>query len=353
MAKLPSLRFPSRLALAGAVSTIAISSALAGNISSSLPETGSLASGGSDFQITNPGVGSSTVRPTAITGIATGSDGRAVVGGASGSDGVGVYGYAGTGFGGYFLLNGPHSTEFSAALYAASTGGNPHAVGNYGYAADFTTTNANNLSDVVHINGNSEGNALTSIIGGTGGGNNAIIGEDYTDDGGFAVSGNSFSGSSAYFSGGSGGNGICSFNGSGGWSCTSDRNLKEHFSAVDLDQVLDRLDALPVFTYQMKRSKLPTRYLGPTAQDFKAAFGLGESDTTINTANAQGVALAAAKGLYRKLREDEATIAELKTDNDTMKQVLADQKKEMASLRASVERVAQSAPALVEARLTP
>ena|SRR5450755_1817681 len=59
----------------------------------------------------------------------------------------------------------------------------------------------------------------------------------------------------------------------------------------------------------MKGQHSRTRYLGPTAQDFRAAFELGENDVTINTADAQGVALAAAKGLYRKLKEDEATIA--------------------------------------------
>jgi hypothetical protein len=45
------------------------------------------------------------------------------------------------------------------------------------------------------------------------------------------------------------------------------------------------------------------------AQDFKAAFGIGSSDRKINTANAQGVALAAAKGLYARLKRDEQKLA--------------------------------------------
>jgi len=43
-----------------------------------------------------------------------------------------------------------------------------------------------------------------------------------------------------------------------------------------------------------------------------AAFHLGNDDKLINTANAQGVALAAAKQLYEKVKQDEAEIAELK-----------------------------------------
>lgn len=39
------------------------------------------------------------------------------------------------------------------------------------------------------------------------------------------------------------------------------------------------------------------------AQDFKAAFGLGETDTGIATVDADGVALAAIQGLNMKLEE--------------------------------------------------
>jgi len=45
------------------------------------------------------------------------------------------------------------------------------------------------------------------------------------------------------------------------------------------------------------------RHLGPVAQDFRAAFGLGRNDTTITTVDADGVALAAIQGLNQKLIE--------------------------------------------------
>jgi DNA-binding transcriptional MerR regulator len=43
------------------------------------------------------------------------------------------------------------------------------------------------------------------------------------------------------------------------------------------------------------------RHLGPTAQDFHAAFHLGESERTIATVDADGVALAAIQGLNEKV----------------------------------------------------
>ena len=54
------------------------------------------------------------------------------------------------------------------------------------------------------------------------------------------------------------------------------------------------------------------RHIGPMAQDFKAAFGVGESDTGIATVDADGVVLAAIQGLNQKLEETRAENAELK-----------------------------------------
>jgi hypothetical protein len=99
------------------------------------------------------------------------------------------------------------------------------------------------------------------------------------------------------------GPGYCRFNGSGAWDCFSDRNMKEHFRQADPKKVLQQVTDLPEWYYRVKKGNPKARFLGPTAQDFKAAFVLGEGDTTINTANAQGVALTAIKGLNQKLDE--------------------------------------------------
>lgn len=107
-------------------------------------------------------------------------------------------------------------------------------------------------------------------------------------------------GSAAFFLGGSGGGGSCTYNGGAGWLCTSDRNAKENFRAVNPEDVLKAVNSVPVSRYTMKGDLSASDHIGPTAQDFYAAFRLGDSDKTINTADAQGVAFAAIQGLYQE-----------------------------------------------------
>jgi hypothetical protein len=50
------------------------------------------------------------------------------------------------------------------------------------------------------------------------------------------------------------------------------------------------------------------------AQDFAAAFGLGEDDTHISTVDADGVALAGVQALYRMLLQKDEEIAQQRRD---------------------------------------
>ena len=240
------------------------------------------------------------------------------------------------GIAGFFQVSSASAQFGQAAVYAVNSGGQTGAGdnGRYGGGGFFVITNTNNFDSALV--------GQTRSVQGTG-----VEGDDFSvgTGGGVAVLGQSTAGLSAQFAGGSAGTGTCSYDGSSGWICPSDRNLKEHFVSVDLDAVLGRLDEMPVFYYQMKGASQPTVYLGPTAQDFKAAFGLGKNDTTINTANAQGVALAAAKGLYDKVKQDEARIAELEKQ-------LAEQRTAMAEMKATLSRLAQGETRMKQASLT-
>ena len=91
------------------------------------------------------------------------------------------------------------------------------------------------------------------------------------------------------------------------WTMASDRRLKENLHAVDTRDVLDRLLALPIATWNLKSQDPSIRHMGAMAQDFRAAFGLGETELGISTLDADGVALAAIQGLNAKL---EAKIGE-------------------------------------------
>jgi hypothetical protein len=90
------------------------------------------------------------------------------------------------------------------------------------------------------------------------------------------------------------------------WSCTSDRALKERVEAISPRRVLDQLVAMPVSTWSLIASNV--RQMGPMAQDFKKAFGLGESDTSINSIDAQGVAFAAIQGLNQKFDSEKVKL---------------------------------------------
>lgn len=90
--------------------------------------------------------------------------------------------------------------------------------------------------------------------------------------------------------------------GSGSWSSLSDRNAKAHFLAIDPLSVLQKLAAMPVATWNYKSQADSIRHMGPTAQDFHEAFGLGEDDKHISTVDAEGVALAGIQALYAELK---------------------------------------------------
>jgi hypothetical protein len=93
-----------------------------------------------------------------------------------------------------------------------------------------------------------------------------------------------------------------------GWTCASDRRLKQNLVLLDGSVVLERLARLPVYEWSPKQRNAHVRHYGPMAQDFKAAFGLGEGDTTIGVQDANGVALAAIQGLNAKLEQATSVI---------------------------------------------
>ena len=73
------------------------------------------------------------------------------------------------------------------------------------------------------------------------------------------------------------------------------------------------------------------RHLGPVAEDFYAAYGLGLGETTIGLGDIDGVNLAASKAL-------EARTAALQREVDTLRAELAALRAEMQELRAAKPR---------------
>ena len=102
------------------------------------------------------------------------------------------------------------------------------------------------------------------------------------------------------------------------WTALCDRNKKENIVPLDGKEVLARLAGVPICEWNYKDDPSRRRYYGPMAQDFHAAFGLGDDDTRINTGDLDGVALAAIQGLTQRLQEKDREIAELKSRLDAL-----------------------------------
>jgi hypothetical protein len=101
--------------------------------------------------------------------------------------------------------------------------------------------------------------------------------------------------------------------GSGTWVCSSSRTLKSGFARVDGEAVLARLQGLELSTWRFKEDSTRARHLGPVAEDFYAAYGLGDGDKSIGVQDLAGVALVAAQALERRTAELDARTREVES----------------------------------------
>ncbi|MFZ5809784.1 MAG: tail fiber domain-containing protein [Chloroflexota bacterium] len=125
--------------------------------------------------------------------------------------------------------------------------------------------------------------------------------------------------------------------GGGSWSNLSDRAAKENFFPVDGRDILERLAAIPIQTWNYKSQDASIRHIGPVAQDFYAAFGVGEDDTHITTVDADGVALAGIQELYELSQEQDARIIELEGRVDALEEQNAAQQAQIHILETRLQ----------------
>lgn len=111
--------------------------------------------------------------------------------------------------------------------------------------------------------------------------------------------------------------------GGSSWSAVSDRNRKENFLPLDGEDVLARLRSVPVMSWNYLTQERSIRHAGPMAQDFHAAFGLGESELLINSVDIDGVNMAAIQGLDARTERQQARIAELEAHVRSLEERLA------------------------------
>jgi hypothetical protein len=124
---------------------------------------------------------------------------------------------------------------------------------------------------------------------------------------------------------------------SGTLTQNSDRTTKTDIFGVEPAEILAKVDRLPISTWRYQGDDAAVHHLGPMAQDFAAAFGLGTDDRHIAPLDAAGVSLAAVQALHRELGEKTAALSELARRN-------AELEKRLADLEARVATLAPAAP---------
>ncbi|HEX3468553.1 MAG TPA: tail fiber domain-containing protein [Candidatus Elarobacter sp.] len=106
--------------------------------------------------------------------------------------------------------------------------------------------------------------------------------------------------------------------GSGTWASLSDRRAKTNIVPLDDAAVLDKVAALPISRWSY-RTEHGVRHVGPMAQDFYAAFRVGEDDRHITSIDEDGVALAAIKALNAEVTRQRAEIRRLTARLDALR----------------------------------
>jgi hypothetical protein len=165
-----------------------------------------------------------------------------------------------------------------------------------------------------------------------------VFGDASTTTPAFAPAVNTFTvradGGTRFFSNAAMTAGVVLANGAGAWANLSDANMKENFRDLDGDDVLTKLARMPIREWNYKAQDAVIRHAGPTAQDFHAAFGLGEDPLRISTIDADGIALAGVQALESRTREQHDAIVR---ENSGLRETVDYLKNEIAALRERLD----------------
>lgn len=104
----------------------------------------------------------------------------------------------------------------------------------------------------------------------------------------------------------------------GVWTNASDVNRKHFFENVSGETLLKKLAGVPIQEWSYKTEDNSVRHIGPMAQDFRKAFGLGNDELTIGTVDADGIALACIQTLETRTSKQAEELEALKTANNRL-----------------------------------
>ena len=96
------------------------------------------------------------------------------------------------------------------------------------------------------------------------------------------------------------------------WVALSDSTTKENRRAANGKDILEKIQSMPIDRWNYKHQDESIEHVGPMAQDFWTAFGLGSDSLGIETIDADGVLFAAVQELAKQNAAQAQEIAELK-----------------------------------------
>ena len=119
--------------------------------------------------------------------------------------------------------------------------------------------------------------------------------------------------------------------GSSAWYYLSDADAKTAFQEVNGSAIVQGLLQVPMYRWQYsgKDASGHVHHLGPMAQDMHRAFSLGEHSDRISASDADGVALAAIKGLYDQITRLNATADQYQRRLEVQRSTLAEQRAQL------------------------
>ena len=91
------------------------------------------------------------------------------------------------------------------------------------------------------------------------------------------------------------------FPGAGSWSSLSDSSKKQNIKKIPISSALSKINNINVYEWNYKSQDTSVKHVGPMAQDFHKAFGLGNSNLAITSVDMDGVILLGVQGVNNRL----------------------------------------------------
>ena len=224
------------------------------------------------------------------------------------------------------MVAGNHWDDSNIGGASAAFGSNTMASGVSSFAAGFSTTASGQSAIAMGSGLNAAGGwsvVLGTLAGTTAAGDGSFVFGDRTLGPVFqSTAPNQFlvkaSGGTTFYSNYVLSSGVRLAPNASAWSSLSDVNSKENFRDLNGADVLAKIAGMPIREWNYKAQDAAIRHVGPTAQDFHAAFGLGEDPLRISTIDADGIALAAVKALALENAGLKAELAALRERLDRL-----------------------------------